>query len=81
MFTVKRRARVCVTPRQIIAGALALTCLGVSGCAPRLIQDYVVRDTNFVFAVQEGAIYQLGECQRRPNGDLYDCRMYEVEFE
>ncbi len=81
---------------RIGCGAFAATalCLALSssGCAPRLIQDYAVKTPGaqrcinqepgkFVFAVQEGTAYGLGECDRAPTGELTNCKTYEVEFE
>lgn len=78
--------------RAGLAGVLVISTLGFTGCAPRLIQDYAVREPGaqrcvserqgkFVFAVQEGTAYQLGECDRKPTGELTNCQMSEVEFE
>jgi hypothetical protein len=66
--------------------------MGGSGCAPRLIQDYSIRqpgaercinqrEGSFFFAVQEGTAYELGECKRKPTGELFDCKLYDVEFD
>jgi hypothetical protein len=60
---------------------LVLAGVFAGGCAPRLIQDYSVRKNDLVFAVQQGSSYQLGDCRRAENGDLSQCRVYEVEFE
>ncbi len=68
-------------PRGVFGASLMLgAMLLASGCAPRLIQDYEVRQADLVFAVQEGTSYQLGDCQRAQNGQLSNCQVYEVEF-
>lgn len=80
------------TMRIGLTGALVVATLGLIGCAPRLIQDYSIRQPGaerclnerpgrFVFAVQEGTAYQLGECDRKATGELTNCKMYEVEFD
>ena len=53
----------------------------VSGCAPRLIKNYVVRKHDVLFVVQQGTSFEMGDCRRAPDGKLSDCRVREVEFD
>ena len=63
-------------------GCVVAAALFMSGCQPRLIQDYTVRGDDLVFAVQHGKRYSLGTCKRKlPSGALYDCVDHEVEFD
>jgi hypothetical protein len=63
--------------------ALALLSFGTLSvaCAPRVVQDYAVRNGEVVFAVQDGNSYQMGDCKRTSDGKLTDCKLYEVEFD
>jgi hypothetical protein len=66
--------------RMICFVALAASAAGLSGCAPRLVQDYTVRQSELFFVVQHGKRYDLGECKRAPDGQLSDCKVHQVEF-
>jgi len=66
---------------MLVGVPLLLSLGGLAGCAPRLIQDYAVRDAELVFVVQEGTSYTLGDCQRAADGTLTNCQLREVEFE
>jgi hypothetical protein len=64
-----------------IAGTGTLLLLvATSGCGPRLLQSYAVREGEVVFVVQEGTSYRLGDCKRAPDGQLSGCRTYDVVF-